>query len=447
MSSENLTAVLTSAPLRRAAARLEHHRSIGSDLGFGLLVIAVSTVAAALLSQGHERPAIAIGLLPVLGWLIARPAIPLVLLGASLPVAIVSVANAGSRGHISMSDLLMVFAGAGVLFTWLAKDSVPTLRSLRPVAVPVLIYGGAMFMVLALHPGLRETAKFGQRLELFVLPLILGAFAALTDRHIRLLQAYILGATALAALWPLDTLGMQHNPVGQFIGNAVLLLLGVRRLRRLAPCLLFLVPGLVLTFSRGAIAATLVGALVILAMQRLGTRPVLRRVMPAIFLALGAFTLAPSAIQTRVLTFSSGKATPGQYSIYLRQQAAQDAHRIIDEHPWTGVGIGNYGVADAAINPQPAQDPHQVLLQQEAEGGYPFAAIFVLLIVATMLALRRMRHVDLAPVAAGVFIATVAHGLVDIYWVRGTPVLSWLLVGMACGELMKLRNERRPERA
>jgi hypothetical protein len=53
-----------------------------------------------------------------------------------------------------------------------------------------------------------------------------------------------------------------------------------------------------------------------------------------------------------------------------------------------------------------------------------------------------MRQVDVGPAAAGVLIATAAHGLVDIYWVRGTPILGWLLVGMACGGFMKLRRER-----
>jgi hypothetical protein len=44
-----------------------------------------------------------------------------------------------------------------------------------------------------------------------------------------------------------------------------------------------------------------------------------------------------------------------------------------------------------------------------------------------------MRSIELAPVAAGVLLSTAADGLVDVYWVRGTPVLSWLLVGMVCG--------------
>jgi hypothetical protein len=445
VSSATLSAIVPQRSLRRALARVERGCSPG-DAAFGVFVIAVTAVAAALLVEGHERAAIAIALIPLLGWSIARPGIPLVLLGASLPVAIISI-HAGSGGHISAPDLLMVFAGASILFLWLTKPSVPILRSLRPVALPVIVYCAAMFMVLAVHPGLRETAKFGQRLELFALPLILGAFAALTNRHIRLLQAYVLAATALAALWPLNTFGFQHNPVGQLIGNAVLLLIGVRRLRPLAPCLLFLVPGLVLTHSRGAIAATLIGALVVLAMQRLGTRPVVKRVLPFAVLGVAAFTLAPPALQARVLTFSPGKATPGQYSIYLRQEAARDAQEIIRKHRWTGVGIGNYGAAHATLTSRQAQDPHQVLLLQAAEGGYLFAGSFVLLIGGTMLALRRMRDVDLAPAAAGVFFATAVHGLVDIYWVRGTPVLSWLLVGMVCGQLAKLRREGRAERA
>ena len=87
-------------------------------------------------------------------------------------------------------------------------------------------------------------------------------------------------------------------------------------------------------------------------------------------------------------------------------------------------------------------DPHNVLLLQAAEGGYLLAAGFVLVIAGSLLALFRMRSIELAPVAAGVLLSTAAHGLVDVYWVRGTPVLSWLLVGMVCG-LYCVEAERR----
>jgi hypothetical protein len=75
-----------------------------------------------------------------------------------------------------------------------------------------------------------------------------------------MLQTYVLSATVLALAWPLHLLGGQKNPVGQLIGSAILLLVAVPSLRRLLPCLLILVPGLLITQGRGAIIATIVGA-------------------------------------------------------------------------------------------------------------------------------------------------------------------------------------------
>jgi O-antigen ligase len=263
----------------------------------------------------------------------------------------------------------------------------------------------------------------------------------------RVLQAYVVATTVLAVVWPIHDFGLNKNPAGQMIANAILLLVGVRALRRLSPCLVLLAPGLILTVSRGAIAGAVIGAMVILVLQRRRARPFLTRVLPVAFVALGALALAPPEVQSRITTLHAGKSTPGEYAIYVRKRLAKDAHEIIDAHRWTGVGIGNYYAANAAISKTPVLDPHQVLLQQESEGGYIFGAAFVFLIGGTMLALRRMRQADVGAAAAGVLIATVAHGLVDIYWVRGTPILGWLLVGMACGGLLKLRSAGSPKQS
>src|SRR5204862_998623 len=225
------------------------------------------------------------------------------------------------------------------------------------------------------------------------LPLIVGAFAALTGRHIRVLQAYVLATTVLAAVWPIHHFALNKNPVGQLIANAILLLVGVRALRRLWPCLLLLAPGLILTVSRGAIVGAVIGIMVILVLQRTRAHPVLTRVLPVTLIALGAFAFAPTSLQSRVTTCHPGTNTPGEFAIYLREKYTRDAHEIIDAHPWTGVGIGNYYAADSAISRTPVLDPHQVLLQQEAEGGYVLAAAFLLLIGGTLLVLRRMRQV------------------------------------------------------
>jgi membrane-bound metal-dependent hydrolase YbcI (DUF457 family) len=71
-------------------------------------------------------------------------------------------------------------------------------------------------------------------------------------------------------------------------------------------------------------------------------------------------------------------------------------------------------------------------LLEAAEGGYLFAASFIFLILGAAFALWRLRRVELAAVATAVLLATAAHGLVDVYWVRGTPILGFLLVGMVC---------------
>jgi O-antigen ligase len=423
------------------------------QVAFAGAVVVACAVAAMALAADHQTVAVVASVVPIAAWCATRPTAPLVLFGLSIP-AVMSLTNnsLGSTGNggynTSVSDFLLLLIVVGIVFRWMSGRSEPVLRSLRPVALPVLPYCGVMLILLAVHPGIREVFKTGQRFELFLLPLIVGAFAALTGRHIRVLQAYVVATTILAVVWPVHDFGLNKNPMGQMIANAILLLVGVRALRRLWPCLVPLAAGLIFTVSRGAIVGTVIGIMVILVLQRTRARPVMTRVLPFALVALSAFAVAPPAVQSRVTTFHAGTGTtPGEYAIYLRQKYAKDAQQIIRAHPWTGVGIGNYYAADSAVAATPVLDPHQVLLQQEAEGGYIFGAAFVVLVGGAMLALRRMRQVDVAAAAAGVLIATVAHGLVDIYWVRGTPVLGWLLVGMACGGLVKLRSAELARRA
>jgi O-antigen ligase len=270
-----------------------------------------------------------------------------------------------------------------------------------------------------------------------------GAFAALTGRYLPLLQAYVLSTTVLALVWPFDHFAGQKNPVGQLIANAILLLVGFHALHRLLPLLFVLVPGLLVTESRGAIVATAVGITVILLMRGLPARQMAIRVVPLLLVAGLTFAFMPSTAQERITTLSAGTATRAEWANLYRTYYWQDARRIIDAHPWTGVGVGNYGAANAS-SVNPVEDPHNVLLLQAAEGGYLLAAGFVLIIGGSLLALVRMRKIPLAPVAAGVLVATTAHGLVDVYWVRGTPVLGWLLVGMACGLLAVKRSDEAP---
>ena len=204
-----------------------------------------------------------------------------------------------------------------------------------------------------------------------------------------------------------------------------------------------LVPGLLVTQSRGAILATILGTVVVMAMQGLGTRRMITRVAALATIGAVAFALLPGATRERITTLSGGTESRAAYAIQYRQQFAADAWDLIHANPWTGVGVGNYLAGDA-YDLTRVSDPHQVLLLQAAEGGYVLAAGFVLLIIGSAVLLARMRRVELAPVAAGILVATAAHGLVDVYWVRVTPVLGWLLVGMVCGLYAKSRESEAP---
>jgi hypothetical protein len=420
---------VTGAALERP--RLGALRRRLRPLEAAVLIAAASGVVAYTLVEA--KPALALGLvlLPLVAWESSRLTAALVLLGASLP-AFYNIAGGSLSVNIAVSDVLLAFIGAAILMRIVVTRSAPALLALRPIALPVVQYGVVMLFLLAVHPGFREPIQTGQRFELLILPLLVGAHAALTNRYVQLLAAYVLAATVLAAVWPFTHLTLQKNPVGQVIGNAILLLVAFRPLRRFAPCLFVLVPGLVLSGSRGAVGATAIGIAILALMHESRGRTFLTRVVPVAVVAVAVFALAPASLQNRLTTFSSGGPTAAfqtreQWAIFIREQYTRDAHRIIAAHPWTGIGIGNYFASSAT-------DPHQVLLLHAAEGGYGFAVSFVLLVGGTCLVLfRRMRRIEITPVAAAVLLATVAHGLVDVYWVRGTPVLGWLLVGMACG--------------
>jgi hypothetical protein len=299
-----------------------------------------------------------------------------------------------------------------------------------------------------LHFGLGSAVKSFQRIELFAFPALAGAFFALRRNHVLVLRAYVVVATVLAVVWPvLNSHGLagqlQKNPTGQLIVGAILLLVGVRGLRHLLPCMPLLILGLALTASRGAILALAVGLLVLSVMHGGRSRRILlARTLIILLAGVAVYPLLPGDVTARLTNFSGAAGTAGGYAIDIRYQYDHDAEALIAAHPWTGIGVGNYLAGSVADGTQTA-DPHDVILLEAAEGGYLFAASFLLLIGGAALALWRLRRAELAPAAAAVLLATVAHGLVDVYWVRGLPVLGFLLVGMVCG----LAARRQPEPA
>jgi O-antigen ligase len=364
-----------------------------------------------------------------------RPKIGVLLLGAVLPFS-ADVTNGIFGGlSVSMSDLLMV-----VLLLVLVGEQLSGLRPhdvlpLRSLALTVGPYVGLMLILLAAHLGPDQFIKTPQRLELLVAPLLLGSAIVRWGLEEHLLRAYVVASTLLAAAWfPLQNsvaLG-QKNPVGQFIANALVLLLAVKSLRRrLGLCIPILAAGLLLTGSRGALVSVPVAAgLLIISQRGVGRARALVGLVPVTVVAFVAWQMLPENLQERNSTFTATGDSSAAWALKIRESFYAEAWQMIHANPWTGVGVGGY--SRGLVGGASSQDPHNVLLLQAAEGGYPLAVAFGLLIVGTaILGLIRLRQTQLGPAAVALTVAVACHGLVDVYWVRGTPVLPWLLIGMA----------------
>ena len=117
----------------------------------------------------------------------------------------------------------------GILFQRATSDSAPEIRALRLVKTPVVAYCTIMILLIPLsHLGLGNGIKTGQRFELFLIPLVVDAFAGLSGRHLPLLKVYVLSTAVLGAHVPPRLLRSAEEPVGQLIANAILLLIGFR---------------------------------------------------------------------------------------------------------------------------------------------------------------------------------------------------------------------------
>jgi O-antigen ligase len=112
-----------------------------------------------------------------------------------------------------------------------------------------------------------------------------------------------------------------------------------RNVRRFAGLALFLaVPAIVFSYSRGAIAAVVLGSLVWLAL----VRPRLA-VVAVVCVGLAGVVLAPSTLKDRFSNQSTGD------EVTLRSDIWGSAVDIYSEHPILGVGLNNFSKAYASL--------------------------------------------------------------------------------------------------
>ncbi len=427
-----------------------------------LAIVAVST---GYLSVGHIREALFLPLLPLVLYGFLNPVLAVALAVSLLPVQHAVLGSEGRSVIVSPADTLFLLSAAGLFPLVMTREEwrVRLRGSRAPVmfAVPFL---ALLFVVLAAHLSGHSAFKTLTAVEITVFPLVLGA-SVLDRRHARIaMGGFVLLALPLATLWITGSdfgYAGNKNGTGQYLSVALLLsivLAAGHPWRYAAVPVLFV--GMLYTVSRGALIGTAMGAIVLLAVRGLGSW---RRTAAAAFaltaVVIVGFNTVPTSVQARLVAVlhANGSIDQGDtsrlsdvqrktnYNLSIRTQYRKDAFALIRQHPWLGVGTGNYrtGTGDHVT-----ADPHNLLLRTTAEGGYPDTVAFLVFVGGTtLLVLRKLGSNPWAGPALAIQAATFTHGMVDVYWIRGIPVLGWLLVGMALNPLLDQTPRAEPAAA
>ncbi|MCW2496003.1 O-antigen ligase family protein [Jatrophihabitans sp.] len=407
------------------------HPRVVACLGIG--VAAVLGYLAADVGKTHLSLGLAACAFPLVPLLLLRPMIGAAAGIAFLPFEMNVIGGSAFGLNIAPSDVLLSLAFAGVLLEAVRSHQLRTrFVALRPLIVPFGVYLVAALVVIAAHPSTRGVVRLVQRCEVVGIAAILGG-CLLTERIARrAFLIFVVAGVVLTLLWlvhggrPAIWAG-QKNPSGQFIADAALVTLALVRSRWRIPLALLLVAGVYATESRGALIGLGAGVAVLILMSSRDPVQVIVRGLLVVIVFLGIFQVLPKAERDRL----SGETSSVRYSDHVRSIYARDARRVIDEHPILGVGIGNYLEGDPAVLTL-TDDPHDVVLLEAAEGGMVLLTGFIVLhLGAAFTVIRRRRRSTWAPLALAVEVAVISHSVVDVYWVRGTPVAPWVLIGLA----------------
>jgi O-antigen ligase len=128
---------------------------------------------------------------------------------------------------------------------------------------------------------------------------------------------------------------------------------------------------------------------------------------------------------------SEARVTSGNarfQSFQVRRTVGGQALHLWRESPLLGRGIRVYEDPNSTLR----SSPHNVVYEALVESGIVGLAALLILEGGVILVLSRA-GTELSIAALAVVVATLTHGLFDLYWVAGTVTLTWLIVGIAAG--------------
>lgn len=206
--------------------------------------------------------------------------------------------------------------------------------------------------------------------------------------------------------------------------------------------------GILMSWSRGALVAAFAALLVVIMLK--GKRWALVILALAAVIGLtGATQLLPAAITQRFadvvpyftpFDVRTVEVNDANWAVVERMAHWQAAWNMFSEHPWLGVGFGNYPAVYPAyaisIWTDPLGHAHNYYLNVAAEAGIVGLAAYLLVLgaafIQTWKVFRRSSGLIRAVAAGtlGTLVYLCVHNLVDNLYVHGLNILLAMLLGI-----------------
>jgi hypothetical protein len=410
---------------------------------FVVVALAISALLVQVGKLALYRPQLAVVLACATLAVILAATDPLALAAfAVLGVWIVERVSAGGI-DISGSDTLLAIGAIGAL------PFVPWQNPhVRRVITAIVAFEAVLFVTVLVHPTVRGLFEWGHRLFLTGGGVVVGAALAHHGRSRAVLRAFLVVSSVIGAMAVVLSAanGFAHAEVlhyqKNFAGSLMVMSLAIAYLAPRSAGLsnaglvvvkILCVLGILGFQSRGAIVALVAGLLFAAARSR----DVRRRALPAmlILVPLTAFAfLSLDAQLERQREF-------GTSSITERDRYREQAIEAWRAAPAFGQGMRFFKSGDFAL----PTDPHNIIVASLSETGVVGLLALVVLLTTTYRVTACVAS-PLALAACAILVIRFTHGLFDVFWVAGTQVLPWMIVGMALAEQAGTRSgpEERP---
>ena len=426
----------STAVAKHAATRERSPGTFHVRIASTALVVSVVLVQFGIALAAAGRPANALQILVGLVLVVSAIAFPRIVLVLALLATVFPQRVGPAAINMSVTDAVSLLGIVAALrfIPW-------TDRRLRIVIGGLAIYLGTLAVSLVAHHDQRAVFEWAHRGVLYLGTIFIGVAIVRSGTTRTALRIFMVAMVPLAIASAFDALrtGLEPAEVFQLNKNHAGLLLATgflvaftagRQLvwtnRTLLVLRVLCLVGLAATQSRAA-ALGLVAAFAVRPLI-LGRRGNQRAASIGILVvAVGLLAVSAISLNTRDLE------RPDDQLRYNAINSRTEGIRQSLDEVWAKNRFVGGGLRYFANPARPYATPHNVVVSEMSEAGLIGLFGLIVLLVATMMALRRS-HAPLVVLGTTAFVLRVTQGMADIFWVAGPLTVALILVGMGLTE-------------